>query len=135
MLANTDITVYNVIKSGKETLYIGTQLKNVSLRGLTGGNYSDNNITDNDSYTLRISLPAQSDKQYIPSKSYSLLASAEFFTVQKGDYVVKGLVYDKICTPSELIKKYGDDVMRITAVSDNSVTLSPYLSHIKAVVK
>lgn len=135
MITNTDITIYNAVNTGKETLYIGTPVKNVSLRGSSGVSFSNNNAIDNDSFILRIPLPADSDKQYIASKSYKLLTSSEFFTLQKGDYVVRGIVDDNITAPSEIIKKYGDDVMRVTSVADNSTSISPYLSHIKVALK
>ncbi|MGN1112901.1 MAG: DUF6751 family protein [Acutalibacteraceae bacterium] len=135
MLTNASVTVYNAIDTGKETIYVKTHLRSVSLRGAASSSYSNGNVSDNDSFVLRIPLPAEAEKQYIPPESYKLLTSSDFFTVQKGDYVVRGIVADNIKSPSDLVKRYGGNVFRVAAVSDNRSSLSPGLSHIKAVLK
>lgn len=135
MLVNADITLYNAIDTGKETLYVKTHIKGVSLRGAVSAKFANRNVSDNDSFVLRIPFPVNSDKQYLEPQSYKLLTSTEFFTVQKGDYVIRGIVDDEIKAPSEIIKKYGSNAFRVTAVSDNRSSLTPELSHIKAVIK
>lgn len=135
MLTNASVTVYNTIDTGKEKIYVKTHLHSVSLRGAASSSYSNGNVSDNDSFVLRIPLPANAGKQYIEPESYKLLTSTEFFTVRKGDYVVRGIVDDEIKAPSELVKRYGSNVFRVTAVSDNRSSLTPELSHIRAVIK
>ena len=65
-------------------------------------------------------------------KGLSAEEALNFFTLKKGDYVVRGEVDDEVSGSSEIISRY--DAFEIIKVTDN-LSASSYSRHIKLVIK
>ena len=124
MLTNTGITLYNkYISSGKE-LYQRTQISAVKWENRKAANVIKSGLLEADSVTIFISLAVGA--KYLKPVAWQAAKSGKW-TLQIGDYVVKGLVSDEIVeavsgppavaafTMSMLKSKY-DDVVQITSV-------------------
>ena len=138
MLTNADITIYNKKKYNGKTLYLPTQLIGVSVHGANGLSITDKGVKDNDQFYIRIPDDVDSSGvSYIDKNTYKGLSdedASNYYTVAKGDLIVLNLVDDEITVPSELLKKYDDDVLTVMSVTDNRRE-GFYTSHIKVVAE
>ncbi len=84
---------------------------------------------------INIRIPASLLSFYVDPYTWKGLSSKDainYFTLKKGDYVVKGEVDDEISSSTDIISRY--EAFQIIKVTDN-LSASRYSSHIKLVVK
>lgn len=137
MRTNGSVTIYNAKKTDGQTIYTLTQINDVSIKGADQVLFANQNTKNDDEYIIRIPQEALNDKKFVDKNTYKSLPAdeaANYWTVQKGDYIVFGLVEDTIKSPKDLMTKYEDDVLRITVIRDNR-DLSGYTAHIKVIAK
>lgn len=128
MKTNADMTIYNrCVTSGVET-YQRTQIKGVFWENRKAANVLRAGSLAADSASIYISLTKGGD--YLPPKAWQKLANkAGKWTLQIGDYIVRGLVTDEIhearigpIPPAESafqitdLKAAHDDVLEIKSV-------------------
>jgi len=117
MRTNCSITIYNkYIASGTET-YQRTQILDVEWENRKAANIIKSGLLAADQATIFIPFaPAAS---YLAPKAWlALVSKTGKWTLQVGDYLVKGLVTDEITggfTMTSLKAKY-DDVLQIKSV-------------------
>lgn len=130
MLINGVITIYNLIKSGNNTIIKGRHTMPAFIHGAKSESDNDNNIKDTDKYTIRI--PETVVNHFIDYDSVN--PKLGYYSVRKGDYCVIGSRNQNISSLSQLLNTYGDKVHKVVAVTDNRSN-SKYTSHIKLVIK
>ena len=118
MRTNTDITVYNKYIVSREAVYQRTVVAKAMWQGVdgtklitSGGQLSDDKAAI---YIPSSNRPAHLD----PVEWQELVDKSDKWTLQNGDYIVKGSVSDEITalfTISDLKAKY-NDVLVITNV-------------------
>lgn len=133
---NTNITIYNKKMVGRNTMWLRTCIKGVNLFKVTKTSVGDKERTSADEITIRIPGNAFSQNKFfiddIQFKSKSPQEIANYFTVQKGDLIVKDIIDDEIQNSGELLQNY--DVMTVVSVTNN-LSASPYSRHIKVICK
>jgi hypothetical protein len=134
MLTNlTSITIFSAKKLGRETVWFGYQLSGVNYHGSSKTVVGDKEVTAAEEYTVRI--PAEQLADYLDSNTWKAMSVDELFghfTLQKGDYVVKGLVDTEVSSSAEILKI--PDVKVISEITEN-LHASSYSRHIKLVLK
>lgn len=124
MITNSDITVFNkrYDKAERTEWLYGTKIQGVSFYSRKAVSSADNQLSQNDSYTIRIPANADTDgKQYIEQQAYSSLNDEEFkqfWTLQPGTIIVAGLVDLETTTEVELQKAY-PEVIVVKNYTDN----------------
>lgn len=115
MQTNADVTVYNKI-AGTE-IYQRTQIRDITWENRKAANVIQSGLLAADQAVIYI--PFALGANYRSPKAWQALGTKTgFWTLQVGDYVVKGLVEDEITggfTISSLKAKY-DDVLQIKSV-------------------
>ncbi|RPJ29449.1 MAG: hypothetical protein EHM33_00960 [Chloroflexi bacterium] len=120
MRTNTGITVYNRYASSGSEAYQRTQIPAVEWENRKASNViaSGGNMAA-DSAVVYIPFTCDGSENYTKPKAWQALSSKTGkWTLQNGDYVVKGLVTDTISasfTISQLKAKY-DDVLQVSSV-------------------
>jgi hypothetical protein len=131
MQTNTGATVYNKYLSSGVEKYQRTQIPAVMWENRKAANVIQSGLIASDSTTVYISFGVGAD--YVKPKAWQALTSKSGkWTLQDGDYIVKGLVSDEITTSplftmSQLKAKY-DSVMQIKSV-DTMDMGSPSMQH------
>ena len=95
MITNADITIYNYyIGSDRLPVYLETQIKGVNWYTKQEVDV-DNGLKSADNYKIRIPVDAYTQrKEYIDPerfKALSLDEAKQYWTIDNGDYFVKGL--------------------------------------------
>lgn len=132
---HSQITVFTSKKVGRETLWIKTFLEDVNFHGSDLLLVGDKEVTPSDEYIIRIPNSVLQKNHYVDNrtwKSLPLEEASDFFTLQKGDYAVKGFVDDDIFSSADIVKNY--DAMQILSVTEN-LNASEFSKHVKVVVK
>lgn len=134
MLTNANITIFNVKKIDGTAAYLRTQICGVNVSGIDAITLAGKNVEDDGRYTIRIpKLADTGNKQYVDPATYKCLPASDadnYWTLQKGDMLVKGLVDDDIASPGELTRLYGDRALKVMGVVDNR-RLSDEVSHLR----
>lgn len=126
MRTNCNITLYNKVSG--ET-YQRTELHGVFWENRKGVNVIKSGLTAADQASIYI--PFYVDDGYQKPKSWQALATKTGkWTLQTGDYIVKGIVTDAISSTFTIsnLKATYDDVLQITSV-DTQDYGSPDLQH------
>jgi len=113
MITNSGMTIYNkYIVSGAEK-YQRTQIANVKWENRKASNVIASGLLAADSVTVFI--PMARTANYVKPKAWQVLVTKTGkWTLQDGDFIVKGLVSDEIqtgFTVTALKAKYDDTVM------------------------
>lgn len=137
MLTNDKfITVYNKKMFGRNTMWLRTNISGVNIHGTVKANVGDKTLNTADEFIVRIPSKAFANgKVFIDDKTfrgYSVEELENYFTVQKGDLIVEGIIEDDIQNSGELLQSH--NVMTVVSVTNN-LSASPYSRHIKVVCK
>lgn len=132
MITNADITIYNYRYNAekKEKEYRRTQIRGVHFHTEQKVSVMEKGAVSADIYKIRIPKDAavQDGRVFIDAKKYHLLGDGEvdnYWTVDKEDLFVKGLVDDEIISLSDL-KSYSESG-RIKSFSVNDYGLNPHI--------
>lgn len=123
-MANEDITIYNKWYNRETRLdeWIRTQISGVSWHSGQAVTVGDKGLFSANTYTVRI--PVSSTPcgiEFVLPENYSVKEKSslsEFWTIQSGDIVVKGLVDDEIKKASDITQKYSNAFV-VTGWKDN----------------
>ena len=121
MLTRTNITIYNRKYNSTSRLYeyAYTQISNVTWQYIEKATLTADGMKNADTFIVRIPTESQPTKTYIDSVGYKALTSvAAFWTVEKDDIIVQGLVSDTITGIADLKTKY-QNVFKVTSFADN----------------
>ena len=124
MITNSDITIFNkrYDKTERTERFYGTKIRGVSLYSKKGTSSRDKQMSQDDDYTIRIPVDADTgEKQYIEQQAYASLKEEEFglfWTLQPGAIIVAGLVDQETATETELKQNYPDAIV-VTNFTDN----------------
>ena len=141
MITNSNITVYNKYVVAGVEKFQRTQITNVKWENRKASNVMRSGLLAADSVALYI--PMQRGANYVKPKAWqALVTKTSKWTLQDGDYVVKGLVTDEIkeavTTPTPIaaftvtmLKAKYDDVVMIKSV-DTLDSGSIELQHFQA---
>lgn len=133
---HTDITIFNKKQVGRNELLRKTCLRDVNLHGTAKVQVGEKGLISSDEFIIRIHPDSWSeDKELIDGNDWKTRDINELynvFTVQKGDYIVIGLVEAEINSLADLIQRY--DVLTVISVTNN-MSSSPYSRHLKVVCK
>lgn len=134
MITNADITIFNkrYIREERREIFVATQIRGVSFfsrKGVSPGNQA----TDvNDTYTVRIPDTADmSGKSYVEQMEYSGMDDEtyqNYWTIQPGAMIIRGLSSPETATETELKKRY-PDVIYVTNFTDNRSRCSVGMRH------
>lgn len=131
MLTNADVTIINRKRVDRSEALLKSCIRNVawhSVSGATSGSASDNA----DSFKMRIPIDADfGGKTYVDRHTYGNLTLEEavnHWTLDSGDIVVKGIVYEEEITQTLLMEKY-NEVYRIGEFADNTDMGSDAIKH------
>lgn len=134
MLTNANVTIYNAKRVDGETVYLRTQIRGVNVAGIDAITLAGKSTEDDGRYTIRIPRLADTgNKQYVDPATYKCLPDSDldnYWTLAKGDMIVKGLVDDDIASPGALTRLYGDRALKVMGVVDNR-RLSDEVSHLR----
>lgn len=126
MLTNVDITIYNH-KYNKETRlddWNKTVIRGVHFYVDNKVSVGDNGLNSADIYKIRIPVDAQCDKTYIQEDEYNTFSDvSDYWTLQEGDVVVKGVCDKSISKPADLA---GHRKCKILSWSDNRFGGQPH---------
>lgn len=128
MITNADMTIYSqkIDPKTKFAIYIPTQIQNVYWYTDQRMEVDQNGVHSACVYKVRIPEESVSHLNYTDFLTWNSLDDANgYWTIQKGDIVVKGLVDDEISAASDLFKKYSQ-VFRINTYSDNRIGGLPH---------
>lgn len=134
MITNADITIFNkrYIKEERTEKFVGTKITGVSFYSRKGTSDKTKETDAKDSYTIRIPVSADtSGKVYVEQKEYSGMVDedyAQYWTIQRGDIIVRGLSDMETTTETELKQLYQDAVL-VTNFTDNRSRCSEYARH------
>ena len=119
MITDSDITIYHRTVNAVTRIpeWHSTQIANVHWEESQGVNIASSGLSNADSVKVFIPYASLVDLTYVDPKQYT--GAAKTFSIQPGDYVVKGLITDAITSSSDLEKKYSSAVKVRTA--DNRV--------------
>lgn len=135
-LCDETITVYNsyVDPTTRFNVYIPTVIRGVSWFGSLKAKATEHGLVSANEYSLRI--PFSSDfggKQFLPPKEYQALEDKSgYFTLAKGDTIVRGDHSEIGTKPAKLSEKY-DDVITVVSVTGNGRT--PFAQHWRVIGK
>lgn len=134
MLTNhTTITLFCCKKLGRQKIWRRHVLSDVNFHGTDQLLIGDKEVSRNEEYVIRV--PTAELEGYVDAFTWKAMTEEEtsnFFTFNKGDYVVKGIVEDDITSPTELLQNY--EAYEITQITEN-LKATAYSRHIKLVVK
>ena len=128
MKTNSDLTIYNRVANSEtyqRTQIVGVVWENRKAANVlaSGGNIAADQAS--------IYIPLARGAAYLAPKAWqALVTKTGKWTLQNGDYIVKGLVTDTIGTGFTItaLKAKYDDVLQITSV-DTMDSGSPALQH------
>lgn len=130
---HSTVTLFCSKKVGREKTWTRHILPDVNFHGSDQLLISTHEANSNDEYIIRV--PAAALEEYVDSATWKALSVDEaenFFTFQKGDYIVKGIAENDVNTSAEILKNYETyEILRIT----ENLKASKYSQHIKLVVK
>jgi hypothetical protein len=118
MMTNADLTIYNRYTNAGSEVYQRTQIQGVAWENRKASNTlaAGGSIAADQAVVF---IPLARGAAYKKSKAWlALVSKTGYWTLQPGDYIVKGLVSDEISggfTMTSLKAKY-DDVLQITSV-------------------
>ena len=130
---NKTITVFCSKTIGRSKTWLRFVLSGVNLHETDQLIVGDKDLQTSDEIIIRI--PANLLTNYVDPYTWKGLSAEEalnFFTLKKGDYVVKGDVEDEVTSSADIVAGY--EAFEIIKVTDN-LSASAYSSHIKLVVK
>lgn len=130
---HTDITLFCSKKVGREKIWTGHHLRDVNFHGSDQLLVADKEVQRAEEYIVRV--PSSALDSYVDSTTWKALPVEETFncfTINKGDYIVKGLVDTDVSSSADIIKNF--DALEVISVTEN-LSASPYSQHIKLVVK
>lgn len=122
------ITLINHYNEKHEDKYQLTTIKGVYWHGSVAASLSDSGFKAANSFTVRIPKKSVS-ATYIPASEWSA-DNHDGWTLQEGDYIVKGEVSD-ITSPSDL-RDSGQQMIAIKGYTENPISFSG-LAHWKVV--
>lgn len=134
MTTNADITIFNKRYVSKERTekFVATQIKGVSFYSRKGTSSEKQEKDVNDIYTIRIPYNADTSKKtYAEQIEYSDMDEETYpayWTIQRGDIIVRGLSDLKTATETELKQRYSDVVI-VTNFTDNRSRCSDFMKH------
>lgn len=131
MITNADITIFNkrVGADRREVLFI-TRVSGVFWYETKGQSASGISREESDHYVIRIPITAtiESGRTYISEEQYKKLTDKEaeyYWTIQKGDYVVKEILKDDDMKEAKIfpddIRRINHNVVTVTEYADNTV--------------
>ena len=118
---------------GRGQVLLRTILHDVNIHEADQLLVGDKDLKSSDEINIRI--PASLLNNYVDPYTWKGLSAEEalnYFTLKKGDYIVKGEVDDEVSSSTDIISRY--EAFQIIRVTDN-LSASPYSAHIKLVVK
>ena len=130
---HSTVTLFCSKKVGKEKIWTRHVLKDVNFHGTDQLIVGSNEVNRNDEYIIRI--PVAALEQYVDAVTWKSLTAEDaenFYTFQKDDYIVKGVVEDDVTSSADIVKNY--ESFKIVQITEN-LKASPYSQHIKLVVK
>lgn len=130
---HTAITLFCCKKLGRQKIWRRQVLRDVNFHGTDQLLIGDKEVSRDEEYIIRV--PAAELDGYVDAYTWKAMAEEEtsnFFTFNKGDYVVKGIVEDDVTSPTELLQNY--EAYEITQITEN-LKATAYSRHIKLVVK
>lgn len=134
MITNADITIFNkrYVREERTEKFVATQIKGVSFYSRKGTSSGNQDRNAKDTYTIRIPDTADtSGKAYAEQMEYSGMDDEKFpgyWTVQRGDIIVRGLSELEEATETELKQSYSD-VITVTNFTDNRSRCSDCMMH------
>lgn len=136
MVTNADLTIYNKVydRDAGASRYYRTVLKGVNWQDTTAVQPTDKGVVSVDVTEIYIPFAVETEKQFRKPKNFvQEPKKMEFFTVEAGDLVVRGIVEDKLTSAKdeERMKNTYDDVRTIAVVETND-NGSPEMQHWKA---
>jgi len=129
MITNADCTIYNKYFLLGIEKYQRTQVPDVKWEARKAANVMQSGLIAADSVTVYI--PFARDANYVKPKAWQALTTkTSKWTLQDGDFMVKGLVADEIGTGFTItaLKAKYDDVVQIRSV-DTMDAGSLYMQH------
>ena len=132
-LADETVTVYNAVNDPEtdSTRYERTVITGVHWFSTAKSTVDSSGLKAANQVTVRIPTDADfGGKSYAPPHEFAANPDA-FFTLNDGDFIVRGEAPEENPRPAQLHKAYGDRVMTILAVTDSS--RAPHAPHWKAV--
>lgn len=132
---HSNITVFSSKKIGRETFWNAAYLENVNFYGSDQLLVGDKEVKTSDEYIVRVPDAVLQRYRYVDPRTYKSLPLEETsncFTLQKGDYIVKGYVDINVSSSADIIQNC--EAMKIVSVTEN-LNASAYSRHIKLVVK
>lgn len=130
---HTDITLFCSKKVGRGKIWIGHHLRDVNFHGSDQLLVADKEVQRAEEYIVRV--PSSALDSYVDTATWKALSPDEIFncfTLNKGDYIVKGLVETNVSSSADIINNH--EALMIIDVTEN-LKASPYSQHIKLVVK
>jgi hypothetical protein len=116
MITNTGVTIFNKYLDGSAEKFQRTQVSDVAWED----RQQVSAFQPND--TVLVMIPMERGANYVDPVAWKALTSKTGkWTLQPGDFIVKGMVSDEISTsftPTKLLAKY-DHVAKINAVITN----------------
>ncbi len=116
-----NVTLFNKYydRENDTDVYLRSFLLSVDWQGARAVNVGDKGLTTAD-YTEIFIWPDSCDKEFIKPKAFDQLEDkTNYFTLNAGDIVVKGIIdFDLTNTNLKTLKNTYDDVLTITSVVD-----------------
>ncbi len=115
-LFNTDVTIFNLWRSGSTSVWVRSHVYGVSWYGQKGGVLHSG--SEKSSFVVRVCAPSL--QSYVSPQAFAAAGEApkNVWTAQAGDVVVKGIVADSPSGITDITKKYHDCFV-VSAVADN----------------
>lgn len=130
---HTTITLFCSKKLGRERIWSRHVLNDVNFHGSDQLLIGDKELKRSEEFIIRV--PAAELDHYVDSRTWKALAAEDvmdFFTFNKGDYIVKGIASEDVSSAADILNKYeAHEIMQIT----ENLSASSYSRHIKLVVK
>lgn len=135
MVTNADLTIYNKVydRDAGANRYYRTVLKGVNWQDTTAVQPTDKGIVSADVAEIYIPFAVETKKRFRKPKNFvQEPEKADFFTIEAGDLVVRGIVENELTSAKdeERLKNAYDDVRTIAVVETND-NGSPELQHWK----
>lgn len=134
MITNADITIFNkrYVREERTEKFVATQIRGVSFYSRKGTSSGNQDRNAKDTYTIRVPDTADtSGKAYAEPMEYSGMDDEKFlgyWTIQRGDIIVRGLSELEEATETELKQSYLD-VITVTNFTDNRSRCSACMMH------
>lgn len=133
MTNHKTVTLFCCKTIGRGKVWLRTVLSGVNFHETDQLIVGDKNATSSDEVIIRI--PAPLLQNYVDPYTWKGLTEEDalnYFTLKKGDYIVKGEVEDEVSSSAEILERY--EAFEVIKVVDN-LSASPYSAHMKLVVK